>query len=110
MFKNEGIKLKPMNGEPTLFDQPKETVNVSMANKIENYHTKIKPTLTNREREVYDAVKVIQPCTMHQVADHIKRNLNTISGRFSSLVKKEYLAIKERKNNKSVFIINKNWN
>jgi len=101
-----------MNNEPTLFDvldyKPKE--NISLANKIEHYHNAIKPTLSRREEEVYNAVKVIQPCTMHEVADYMGRPLNTISGRFSKLVEKEFLAIKERVNNKSVFIINNQLN
>lgn len=101
-----------MNGEPTFFDviEQKPRVNIPLANKIENYHANIKPTLTQREHEVYEAVKVIQPCTMHQVAEYMNRPLNTISGRFSKLVEKEFLFIKERVNKKSVFIINKNWN
>lgn len=99
-----------MNDQPTFFDQIRVEPNNSLANKIEHFHAVIKPTLTQREREVYNAVRSIQPCTMHEVAEFMGRGLNTISGRFSKLVKKEFLTIKERKDNKSVFIINKNWN
>ena len=94
-----------MNNEPTLFDQPKE--NISFGNRIDHFYKMIKPTLTQREEEVYNAVKVIQPCTMHEVAEYMQRPLNTISGRFSSLVKKEFISIKEVKNHKSIYIINK---
>lgn len=108
-----------MNGEPTLFDMldhvqgwigAKLKENIPLANKIDQYHNVIKPTLTQREHEVYEAVKVIQPCTMHEVAEYMERPLNTISGRFSKLVEKEFLAVKERVNHKSIFIINKTYN
>ncbi len=97
-----------MNNEPTLFDKPEE--NISLGNKIDHYYKMIKPTLTQREEEVYNAVKVIQPCTMHKVAEYMERPLNIISGRFSKLVEKEFIKIIGRENNKSIFIINKQFN
>jgi hypothetical protein len=47
---------------------------------------------------------------MHEVADYMERPLNTISGRFSALVKKEFISVKEVKNHKSIYIINKKEN
>jgi predicted HTH transcriptional regulator len=68
-----------------------------------HYHTKIKPELTNREREVFEAVKELGSATMHEVAKHMNRELNTISGRFGKLVEKGKLKIIGRTENRSIY-------
>lgn len=81
---------------------------VPFYNKVENYYANIYPTLTQREAEVYENVRTIQPCTMHAVAKAMGRELNTISGRFSSLVEKSYLKITSKtSDNKSIYVTTK---
>lgn len=89
--------------QPSLFDQAE-------ANRLDTYFEKIKSELTNREFEVLSAVAEInKPCTMHEVAKYMNRDLNTISGRFSKLVEKGKLIITGRTENKrSLYKLNLN--
>lgn len=92
--------------QPELFDEsakPKEIIPES--NRLETYHEKIKPELTERQQKVLEAIDKIQPCTMHEVADKMNVPLNTISGRFGELVKKEVLEITGKKERKSIYKI-----
>jgi len=83
-----------MQYHPSLFDQAE-------SNRLDTYFEKVKSELTNREFEVLSAVaKINKPCTMHEVAKHMKRDLNTISGRFSKLVEKGKLIITGRTESK----------
>ena len=86
--------------EPTLFDKE---VTAAIQNRNDNYYENIFPQLTKRESEVLEAVRKLQPCTMHQVAKYLGREVHTISGRFSALVKKEQLKIKGKIYNKSLY-------
>ena len=108
--------LKKINQATTVVDtsEPKLEVaqtpevhgnEIALQNRVENFHKNVKPILTLREFEVLEAVKKIQPCTMHQVAKFMQRELNTISGRFGALVEKGYLSIKGKtEDHKSLYI------
>ena len=78
---------------------------IAFQNRVDNYYKNIRPILTLREFEVLEAVKKTQPCTMHQVAKFMQRELNTISGRFGALVEKGYLSIKGKtEDHRSLYI------
>lgn len=83
--------------QPTFFDQPE-------ANRLDTYFEEIKPKLTKKEFEVTKAISEMgkEKVTMHEVAKHMKVELNTISGRFSTktgLVAKGILKIVGRTTN-----------
>ncbi len=99
--------------EPTLFDQEiiyKPAVNIPLANKNDNYFENILPGLNKRQSDVLNAVYEIgKPSTMHQVAEFMKVELYTISGRFGELVKKNKLIVKGKTfDNKSLYTVVKN--
>lgn len=95
--------------EPTFFDEiaiiKKPVVNIPLANKIENYYTNILPGLSKKQSIVLNAMYEIgRPCTMHRVAEFLQVPLNTISGRFSELVKLNRLCVEGKTfDNKSVY-------
>jgi len=51
-------------------------------NSLKAYTEKIEPELEGLQKEVYTALKEIGPATMHEVADHLDKRLNQVSGRF----------------------------
>ena len=65
-----------MESENTLFGQHKTKINISLVNRDATYFDKILPGLTKRQSEVLEAVKDIQPCTMHEVSDVLNKPLN----------------------------------
>ncbi len=79
--------------------------NIPIANRNENYYEKIMPTFSNRQSEVINAMMLMNsPCTMHDVANFLKVPLNTISGRFGELVKKNKIkAIGRTEDRKSLY-------
>ena len=72
-------------------------------NSLDVYFNDIAPTMTRREKDVMNAIFTIEPCTMHEVANHMGVQLNTISGRFSALVRKSKLVVVGRQDKKSLY-------
>lgn len=60
-------------------------------NSLEAYKEDILPELTNREQEVYDAIKELKKTTCRDVAIHLHTFPHAISGRFTGLKKKGYI-------------------
>lgn len=78
------------------FDVPRE-------NSLDTYHETIEPELTNRQEQVLNAIEEIGPCTMHEVSNFMGVPLNTISGRFGELVKKNKIYAAGRIDRKTIY-------
>jgi DeoR/GlpR family transcriptional regulator of sugar metabolism len=52
---------------------------------IQNFHKKIRPELSVRQKAIYDLIKQRGESTSNDIAEYLKVRLNTISGRFSEL-------------------------
>lgn len=100
--------LYPAGSPPAGVNSPAN----AKANRDHLYHSKIRKELTNRENEVLSAIEEIaRPCTMHEVAKHLSRELHAVSGRFSELVKKGFLEITGTSTgNRSLYKISNNYN
>jgi len=51
-------------------------------NSLKAYLNKVEPELEGLQKEVKQALQEIGPATMHEVADHLDKRLNQVSGRF----------------------------
>lgn len=61
---------------------------------------------TLKMQQLNEVVKELGEATMHEVAQHVNRELNTISGRFGKLVEKGKLKIIGRtENRRSIYKI-----
>lgn len=70
---------------------------------IANYHEKVKPELTKKQKEVYDLIKRFGELTSNDVAIYLRVRLNTISGRFSDLKKKRKIQEVGRRNGFAIY-------
>ncbi len=57
----------------------------------------IQPELSKREAMVLDALRALGKATMHEVADSLGVGVNTISGRFTALVRIGKIKVSGRK-------------
>lgn len=79
-------------------------MDIAKENSLYSWFKLVKPTITEKQFDVLKAISEIEPCTMHQVADHLKTRLNKISGRFSELRGMRLIVIVAKQNNKSLFM------
>lgn len=73
--------LPPVGASPSLFDQPTATRKeaIHRLNALNN------DTLTERHKQILDALTELGPSTMKEVSDHIKLPINCVTGRFKEL-------------------------
>ncbi len=60
-------------------------------NSLFAYENDILPTLSERQREVVNALRYLGPSTCSEVATHLKTFPHALSGRFTELRKKELI-------------------
>lgn len=81
---------------------------ITLENRNHTFKTKILPELTERQRNVLEALRSLdKPSSMHEVAEAMNVPLNTISGRFGpkELRGKGYIKVVGREDGKSLFTL-----
>lgn len=58
---------------------------------LQTYYNEVKPRLNQKQHEVYRAFEEYGPCTNRQLAEYMKRPINTITPRCLELREKRHL-------------------
>ena len=64
---------------------------------IQAFYQEIKPTLGQRQEQVFKAIKSLKGATNTEIARHLNKPINTITPRTNELVKMKQVYEKERR-------------